>query len=110
MAQGGWSVSESVAEHFGDRFQLLPQGSELRFVNKSASPSDFQQRNGFLNRAAGDREKVLAIWLCKTAVTFSQIGRDRQGRAIELIRQQEVSARKLLRVSPVTSSAMVTAF
>ena len=53
----------------------------------------FEQRNAFLHRATGDREEVAPVGLREAPVALGEVGRDRKGGPVELVRQ-EAEARK----------------
>jgi hypothetical protein len=56
-----------------------------------------QQRDAFLDAATGDAEEVLPVRFREPAVAFGDVGRDGKGRPVQLVGQEEVAARELLR-------------
>jgi len=86
-----------AGEHPGN---LLKIGLELLVpgrLKQLLSGGQFEQRNALLHAAAGDAEEVLSVGLGESAVAFGDVGGDGQGRAIELVGQEEVPARKAFR-------------
>jgi hypothetical protein len=42
--------------------------------DQTSAPGQFQQRDTFLDGAAGDAEEVFAIGLCEATVAFGDVG------------------------------------
>jgi len=57
-----------------------------------ATTGEFQQRDAFLERAAGDREEVAAVGFGKAAVALGEVGADREGCAVELVSEEAKAA------------------
>jgi len=58
----------------------------------TAATGKFQQRDAFLERAAGDREEVAAVGFGKAAVALGEVGADREGCAVELVSEEAKAA------------------
>jgi hypothetical protein len=55
-----------------------------------------QKRDAFLGRSAGDNEKIGAVAIGEAAIAFGKIGGDGKGRAVQLVGEEIVAARKCL--------------
>lgn len=60
----------------------------------SAATGKFQQRDAFLERAAGDREEVAAIGFGKATVPLGEVGADGERRPVELVGEKAKAAIK----------------
>jgi hypothetical protein len=57
----------------------------------------FKQRDAFLDRSAGDGEEVASVGLREASIPLGEVGRDRQGRAVDLVSEEAEAARGVLR-------------
>jgi hypothetical protein len=60
-----------------------------------ATTGEFQQRDAFLERAAGDGEEVAAVGFGKATVPLGKVGADREGCAVELVGKKADAAIKV---------------
>ena len=58
----------------------------------SAATGEFQQRDAFLERAAGDGEEVAAVGLREATVPLGKVGADGERRPIELVGEKAEAA------------------
>jgi hypothetical protein len=66
-------------------------------VNELLPHTKFEQRNALLDASPRNPKEVLPVGLGESAIPFGDIGSNGQGRAVELVSEEEVAARKLLR-------------
>ena len=83
---------DQSAEHSGDFFELRFQGFVVVCGDQTSAPGQFQQRDAFLDRTAGNAEEVFAIGLCEATVAFGDVGGDGDRRTIQLICEETVAA------------------
>lgn len=78
------------------RSHVLPSspGRLIAIVQQLAAPREIEKGHALLGGAARDAKEVAAIATCEAAVSFGQVGRDRQGRSLELIDKKSAAARK----------------
>ena len=57
-----------------------------------ATTGEFQQRDAFLERAAGDGEEVPAVGLGKATVPLGKVGADGEGGSVELVGKKAEAA------------------
>jgi len=89
------SVFQTVYEAGGHLGDLLEFGIECLMsgcFQQSLSSGQFKKRHALLDTSAGDAEEVLPIRFCEATISFGDVRGNRQGRTVEWIRQEEVSA------------------
>jgi len=57
-----------------------------------AATGEFQQRDAFLERVAGDGEEVAAVGFGKATVPLGKVGADGEGGAVELVGEKAEAA------------------
>ncbi len=67
--------------------------------DQAAAAREFKQRYAFLYRPASDDEEVPPVGFGEAAIAFGEIGGDREGSTIQLVGQEPITVRKLLRVA-----------
>lgn len=74
---------------------FLEAGFELSVIGVgelSAATGEFQQRDAFLERAAGDGEEVAAVGFGKATVPLGEIGADGERGSVELVGKKAEAA------------------
>ncbi len=64
--------------------------------DQTSAPREFQQRDAFLDGAAGDAEEVFAVGFREATVSLGDVGGDGQGCAVELVGEETVTAGEVL--------------
>jgi hypothetical protein len=85
---------DQAGEHAGVLFQNGPQSGMPVGIKEILPRTKGQQRDTFLDAAAGDAEEVPAVGLRESPVALGNVCGDREGGAVELIGEEEVAARK----------------
>lgn len=63
-------------------------------MDEFLAPGEFQERDTFLGRSAGDDEKIGAVAFGEAPVAFGKVCGDRERSAIQLIDQKVIAARE----------------
>lgn len=87
-----FNPANQPSEHPRDFLEASFELSVIGAGELSAATGEFQQRDAFLERAAGDGEEVAAVGLREATVAFGKVGTDGERRPIELVGKKAEAA------------------
>ena len=87
-----FNPANQPSEHPRDFLETSFELSVIGVGELSAATGEFQQRDAFLERAAGDGEEVAAVGWREATVPLGKVGTDGEGGSVELVGEKAEAA------------------